>query len=271
MFRVASRFRAQKAVSELRRTAPVTLALVSLNIVIFVLVLFHPNIDAFFATWGLTPAQLTGNFGLQALATVFTSMFLHGGWLHLGLNMFLLWGLGRMLEAKLGGRAYAMVYLFAGVGGAALQILLGPDSTIPMIGASGAISGLIGAAAMLTPRQRVWVVTPLTLFIPVTVKMRTLGWAYVALQLVGMAGADPFGGGIAYAAHLGGYFAGFYVVAWAVQRVRTGRAKNRRTQTRRETDTGAHPGAAPGPGYRSFTVTDAHGRTFVFHEPCSNC
>jgi membrane associated rhomboid family serine protease len=244
----------------LRDAAPITYWLLIANVLIFGVTLVHPAVDQLFLRWGLTPGALTGDFGLHAVATVFTSMFLHGGFLHLVLNMAILWSLGRMVEERVGGRRFVWLYLLGGIGAAALQIAFEPGSLVPMIGASGAISALIGASVMMIPTQRMWVVTPLTLFIPVTLKMRSLGWAYVVLQVVGLFGADPFGGGVAYAAHLGGYIAGFYGADWLTK-----------ARGRRSSPPGIDPvvrrGPAPTDGFRSFVVTDAQGRRFDFHEP----
>ncbi|MFT5430370.1 MAG: membrane associated rhomboid family serine protease [Myxococcota bacterium] len=244
----------------LRDAAPFTYWLLIANVLIFGVTLFHPAVDQLFLRWGLTPGELTGDFGLHALATVFTSMFLHGSLMHLVLNMAILWSLGRMVEEMVGGRRFVVLYLLGGIGAAALQIAFGPGSLVPMIGASGAISALIGASVMMIPSQKMWVVTPFTLFIPITLKMRTLGWAFVVLQVVGLFGADPFGGGVAYAAHLGGYIAGFYAADWLTM----GR---RRRSGPPPTEPVVRPGPPPSSGFRGFVVTDAQGRRFDFHEP----
>jgi TonB-dependent SusC/RagA subfamily outer membrane receptor len=152
--------------------------------------------------------------------TLLTSMFMHGGWLHIGGNMLFLWVFGDNVEHRMGRLRYVVFYVLAGVIGSLAQILVAPDSTIPTLGASGAISGVLGAYLVLFPRNRVTVF--LLRFITQVPALVAIGlWA--ALQIfsgISGLGADTPGGGVAYFAHIGGLAAG--IVAGLIFRA-TGR------------------------------------------------
>ena len=146
---------------------------------------------------------------LPAELTVFTSMFLHGGWMHLIGNMLYLWIFGNNIEDAMGHGRFIAFYLLSGVGAALAQSLIDPTSVIPMIGASGAISGVLGAYLLLYPHARVLVAIPLgfifyTLRLPALV---VLGFWFV-LQLINTAFAAPGEGGVAFMAHAGGFVVG---------------------------------------------------------------
>ncbi len=141
--------------------------------------------------------------------TLLTSMFMHGGWLHIGGNMLFLWVFGDNVEHRMGMLRYVVFYLLAGVIGSLTQILIAPDSTIPTLGASGAISGVLGAYLVLFPRNRVTVF--LFRFITKVPALVAIGlWA--ALQIFsgisGLGGETAGGGGVAYFAHIGGFAVG---------------------------------------------------------------
>ncbi|MBT9555517.1 MAG: rhomboid family intramembrane serine protease [Myxococcales bacterium] len=243
--------------------APVTFWLMAANVAVTLLTtLFVAEPDAFFWNWGLVPSQLGAS--LHGWVTVFTSMFLHGGWLHLAANMIMLYFAGRLVETRIGPGRTATLYAVAGVLAGLAQVAWDPTSGVPMVGASGAISGMFAAAVMLAPRERVLLITPLTLFIPIPMRLLTLGWLWLALQVIGLMGADPFGGGVAYMAHLGGYAGGLLFVwglGWALARRRE---SSRADYARR---LAIQHGPAPSPRYRTVYVTDSMGRTFAFHEP----
>lgn len=165
--------------------------------------------------FGVTPAVLTGAARLPdgvalvpAWVTVFTSMFLHGGWLHLVGNMLYLWIFGDNVEDALGHGRFLLFYALCGVAAVAAQAVPEPGSTVPMIGASGAISGILGAYLLLHPRARVLVLVPLGLFTQLLrlPAMLVLG-LWFALQLVSSLG-QASGGGVAFRAHVGGFLAG---------------------------------------------------------------
>jgi membrane associated rhomboid family serine protease len=170
--------------------------------------------------YGLIPGALFGKVlvphyvhRLPGLLTIFTSMFMHGGWLHLLGNMWFLWIFGHNVEDALGHRRYLVFYLLCGTAAAAAQIFSGPYSDMPMIGASGAISGVLGAYFVLTPRANVKVLVLLIIFFTV-INMPAfivLGFWFV-MQLLSQAMSVPGEGGVAFAAHIGGFIAGAMLV-----------------------------------------------------------
>ena len=176
--------------------------------------------------FGVTPATLLGGAALPPEVyrvppsiTVFTSMFLHGGWMHLIGNMLYLWIFGNNVEDAMGHLRFIAFYLLCGVAAVAAQALPSPHSAIPMIGASGAISGVLGAYLLLFPRARVLVLIPLGLF---TRTMRlpailVLG-LWFGLQLLSNALAPSDGGGVAWGAHIGGFVAGMVLIPFFKRR-----------------------------------------------------
>ncbi len=176
--------------------------------------------------FGLVPAVLTGHAELlphlalvPAWATIFTSMFLHGGWMHLIGNMLYLWIFGNNVEDAMGHARFLLFYLLCGIAAAAAQTLQDPDSTIPMIGASGAISGVLGAYFVLYPHARVIVLIPLGWFtrleaLPAAI---VLGFWFV-FQIINALLSDPSRGGVAFLAHIGGFIAGLVLVRVFVPR-----------------------------------------------------
>ena len=153
------------------------------------------------------------------LASIFVAMFLHGSWLHIAGNMLYLWVFGNNVEDRLGYGVFPLFYLLGGVAAAGLQFVFDPNSTIPSLGASGAIGAVLGAYAVIFPRARV---TTLIIFFFITVvdvsALFVLG-AWFVLQLfsgVGQLGIDV-GGGVAYWAHIGGFGFGA-IVAWLFYR-----------------------------------------------------
>jgi len=170
--------------------------------------------------FGLIPGDLFGRVEvnpaigrLPGWMTIFTSMFLHGGWMHLIGNMGYLWIFGDNIEASLGHVRYLVFYLVCGVAAAFAQIVVAPGSEVPMIGASGAISGVLGAYMVLHPRANIriflWFVLIITtLNLPAWV---VLG-VWFAGQLISSAGVDPGEPGVAYMAHIGGFVAGAVLV-----------------------------------------------------------
>lgn len=146
---------------------------------------------------------------LPAELTVLTSMFLHGGWMHLIGNMLYLWIFGDNIEDTFGRYRFLLFYVICGVAAVLAQTLVNPASEIPMIGASGAVSGVLGAYLLLFPRARVLVVIPFGIFLH-TMRLpavAVLGFWFV-LQLVQSLGADAGQGGVAFMAHVGGFVTG---------------------------------------------------------------
>jgi len=176
--------------------------------------------EAMIQALGVIPAALFGNQSLPAefrqvpaALTVVTSMFLHGGWMHLIGNMLYLWIFGNNVEDAMGHGRFVLFYLLCGVAAVLAQAVPAPDSTIPMIGASGAISGVLGAYLLLYPHARVLVLIPLgffsrMLYLPA---MLVLGFWFL-LQLMNTFLADPNQPGIAFGAHAGGFVAGMLLI-----------------------------------------------------------
>jgi rhomboid family protein len=171
-------------------------------------------------SFGMIPAVLFGEARLSAelaavpaMLSVLTSMFMHGGWMHLIGNMLYLWIFGNNIEDATGHGRFIAFYLLSGVAAAMSQALQDPASAVPMIGASGAIGGVLGAYAVLFPRARVLVLVPLGFFIT-TIRipaMLVLGFWFV-LQFVQTAMTPAGAGGVAYWAHIGGFLAGIVLI-----------------------------------------------------------
>ncbi|MDG3040705.1 rhomboid family intramembrane serine protease [Roseicyclus marinus] len=197
----------------------VTWGLIVLNVLIFLS--YYPALSGserllmgFYADWALVPAEvLRGQDG----HTVITSMFLHGGWMHLIGNMLFLYIFGDNLEDLLGHVTFLGFYLASGVAAAAGQIIAGPGSTVPMVGASGAIAGVMGAYLLFFPRARIDVLVIIVFLIRVfTIPAWLMLGLWFGLQLVNGLSMDVAGGGVAYWAHAGGFVAGVLLVlpAW---------------------------------------------------------
>ncbi|MDR9394388.1 MAG: rhomboid family intramembrane serine protease [Roseovarius sp.] len=191
-------------------TPYVTYALIAINIVVFLgyWPLFNDPraLNAFFYDWAIVPVLVTRE---GAYGGLFTSMFMHGGLLHLGGNMLFLWIFGDNLEDEMGHLGYALFYLACGVGSGLAHVLAGPLSPVPTVGASGAIAGVMGGYLLLYPRARVDILVIIIFFIQIIAlpAWMMLG-LWFAVQLVSGIGADPTGGGVAYWAHAGGFLIG---------------------------------------------------------------
>jgi len=146
--------------------------------------------------------------------TVFTHMFLHGGWLHLLGNMWFLWIFGNNVEDSMGHARFVVFYLLCGLAAAGLQVAASPTSPIPMVGASGAIGGVMGGYVVLYPRVRVHLLLWFGLFVTtVTVPAIFMLLYWFALQLIGgSVGMGAEGGGVAFWAHVGGFVAGMLLI-----------------------------------------------------------
>ena len=171
-------------------------------------------------SFGAIPAVIFGSKTLPATlqivppwTTVLTSMFMHGGWLHLIGNMLYLWIFGNNVEDAMGHARFVVFYLLCGVIAFLAQSLPAPESTIPMVGASGAISGVLGAYLLLYPHARVLVLIPLGFFL-YTARL-TAGWVlafWFILQIISSAVTATQQGGVAFGAHIGGFVAGMVLI-----------------------------------------------------------
>ena len=190
-----------------RRTTPVvTFALIALNVLVFLLELSGG--DQFITEWAFVPARFSEDPGANVV-TLFSAMFMHGGWLHLFGNMLFLWIFGDNVEDRFGHGKFLIFYLLAGLAATFSQYWVSPESGIPNVGASGAIAGVLGAYILLFPQSRVNVL--LGRQIVAMPAFAVLGM-WIVLQLVSgvgtIAATDESTGGIAYMAHIGGFVSG---------------------------------------------------------------
>ena len=188
------------------RTVPiVTYALIALNVLFFFVELSGG--EAFIRQWAFVPSRFLAN-PTADLPTLFTSMFMHGGWLHLGGNMLYLWIFGDNVEDRLGHGTFAILYFLCGIAATFAQMMVSPGSHVPNLGASGAIAGVLGSYLLLFPGGRVRVMTGSQIVqMPALI---VIGF-WIILQVLSGAGsvaraADA--GGVAYMAHIGGFVAG---------------------------------------------------------------
>lgn len=196
----------------------VTVGLIGVCILAFLWQNAQPRYEEVVWHFGLIPAQLlgTGPFipgAANPLITVFTSMFLHGGWMHLGGNMLFLWIFGNNIEDSSGHLKFLMFYLLCGIGAALAQVASAPTSEIPMIGASGAVSGVLGAYLLLFPRARVSTLVFLGIFVTI---IRLRAWLLLGVwfggQALQAALTPPGSPGVAFVAHVGGFVAGMVLI-----------------------------------------------------------
>jgi membrane associated rhomboid family serine protease len=217
-----------------QRRSAVTIAFIGLNALAWVLVQGAGSplpLMTSVCNLGLIPGELTGalppgtGFPLGEGATcltdpgmqaqhLLTSMFLHGSWMHLLGNMWFLWLFGDNVEDAMTRPRFAAFYLLCGLAAAAAQVVTNPSSEVPMVGASGAISGVMGGYLVLYPRVRVFALLPLGFFLTTVALpawMMLLYWAGLQL-LSGVASIGASGGGVAFWAHVGGFVAGVVLV-----------------------------------------------------------
>ena len=196
------------------RTFPVVpWLLLAANVVVFFYELrLGPGLDGFFAEWGLIPARLVAAENPAALVPLFTSIFLHGGLLHVAGNMLYLHIFGDNVEDRIGHLRFLGFYLAAGGVASLTHAFLSPGSTVPMVGASGAIAGVMGAYFVNFPRARVMTAVPIFFFIHfVRVPAVLLLLLWFLLQLVSGSAALEGGNaeaGVAWWAHVGGFVFG---------------------------------------------------------------
>ena len=195
----------------------VTMALIALNVVAFLFEINQPSeaaLQSFIQAWGVVPREYSAGRDLAPVipfpywSTLMTSMFLHGGWGHLGGNMLFLWIFGDNVEHRVGHVRFAAFYLICGLAAGVAHILFNSGSPVPTDGASGAISGVLGGYLLLFPRNRVYVLTYGGVASVPAVLMLGL---WILLQFVNGVGAvanTPETGGVAYLAHIGGFVAG---------------------------------------------------------------
>ncbi len=192
------------------RTPYVTYALMALNIGVFLsyvgLMADDQALGMFYYTYALLPARLSLGEGYGGLLT---SMFLHGGWMHLAGNMLFLYIFGDNVEDEMGHIPYLLFYLACGTAAGLGQVITEPLSWVPMVGASGAIAGVMGGYLLLFPRAKVDILVIFIVFFRIfPIPAWIMLGLWFALQFIGGIGATPGSGGVAYWAHAGGFIAG---------------------------------------------------------------
>ncbi len=199
-----------------RKLPIVNWILIGLNLLVFFyeLSLSPPALDRLTRTWGLVPAQLMAH-PETIWVSIFTAMFLHGGWFHILSNMWVLFIFGDNIEDRMGGGRYLMFYLLSGVAAALMESFVLASSSVPMIGASGAIAGVLGAYLILYPRARIASLVPILFIftiieIPATIFL--LFWFVSQLFSGWLALQGTSGSGVAWWAHVGGFVFGMVAV-----------------------------------------------------------
>jgi membrane associated rhomboid family serine protease len=204
-----------RTTERLSATAAVTISLIVVNLCVFLfeLQLRPADYQQFVEQWGIVPDHLRGS----ALITLFTSMFLHAGWLHVLGNMLYLWVFGRNIEDLIGGVRFLLFYILCGMIAGVVHVIFNSSSVTPTIGASGAIAGVMGAFLIKFPRARIITLTFIiffvtTLEIPAPLLL-ILWFAGQFFSGVGSLGDNDYtGGGTAYFAHIGGFLAGMLLI-----------------------------------------------------------
>ena len=223
-----------------------TKPIVSYGIIGFCILIFFAQLGLsetelrdFTYSYGLIPSVLMGIdqlpqdlFKISPIGTIFTSMFMHGGWMHLIGNMLYLWIFADNIEDDLGTLNFVIFYFVSGIGAAMSQVFMDINSQIPMIGASGAIGGVLGAYLINYPNARVLVLIPLGFFSQL-IKIRSLyvlGFWFI-LQFINSFFSSSEGGGVAYAAHIGGFITGVILILFFNKRVKNNKNKRKRKKT----------------------------------------
>jgi len=205
------------------RTFPgVNTAIIVANCVVWIFeLILGPRLDGFIDSYGLVPMTIRLGTDPAQFLTVLTSMFLHGGWMHVIGNMWFLYIFGDNVEDAMGHVRYPIFYLLCGIGAAAAQVAIDPESKMPMVGASGAIAGILGAYLSLYPRARIVSLLFLGIFIQfLTIPAYVVIVVWFGLQLVeGLVSLGRVAeGGVAFWAHIGGFIVGFVLVRIFVKR-----------------------------------------------------
>jgi len=198
------------------KTPIVTYSLITINVLIFLssFLMTEEALLAFYDQYAITPALISQG---QNLYTLITAMFLHGGIGHIFGNMLFLYIFGDNLEDKLGHVKYLLYYLVCGLGASALQILIDPSSTIPNLGASGAIAGVMGGYLLLFPQHKVDVLFSFGFSVrKATLPAYTMLFYWFLMQFLSGVGSlayiDQMTGGVAYFAHIGGFLTGLVLI-----------------------------------------------------------
>ena len=200
----------------------ITYCLIAICLLVFIIELSLSSYrdGTFFYSFGLIPSVLLGKLKLSqdlyvipSYITVITSMFVHGGFMHLIGNMLYMWIFADNIEESIGKIKFLIFYLLCGIGAAMAQVFTDANSQIPMVGASGAIGGILGAYLINYPKAKVLVLIPFGFFSQL-IKIKAiyvLGFWFV-LQFINSALSTSKGGGVAYSAHIGGFICGIILI-----------------------------------------------------------
>ena len=188
------------------RISVITTAIIVVNIAVFIMELMGG--EDFVKQWSVVPAEIVAG---RHWITILTSMFMHAGWMHIMGNMVFLWAFGPEIEDAMGRLRYLIFYLLSGLAASLAQIVVMPGSTVPNLGASGAIAGVMGAFLITYPRDRIRTVVLFGWFFDIAfIPAALLIGLWFLIQLFDSVGsvADVQGGGVAYMAHIGGFVFG---------------------------------------------------------------
>ncbi|HEY1647384.1 MAG TPA: rhomboid family intramembrane serine protease [Terracidiphilus sp.] len=201
----------------LMRKPVVTGLLIAVNVFVFLQELLYG--DAFVGQWAAIPAQITAG---HHFVTIFTAMFMHASWMHIIGNMIFLWAFGPEIEDAMGRGRYLIFYLVGGVVAMLAQVLANPGSTVPNLGASGAIAAVMGAFLITYPRDRIKAVLFFFIFFKITFIPASLliGFWFVIQLIDAGSVAHVQTGGVAYLAHIGGFLFGVITARWFEDRRR---------------------------------------------------
>ena len=200
----------------------VTIALIAICICVFLyqFSLLHSENTFIINSYGMKPKELFLSPGLTNYSTIFSSMFLHGGFMHLIGNMLFLWIYGNNIEDAMGHTKFLLFYFICGVAAALSQALVTPNSAIPMIGASGAVSGVLSAYLLLYPKARVSTLIFIFFFITVIrIPAGILILIWFATQLINANLTDPNSPGVAWFAHIGGFLMGILLLPFLKKKI----------------------------------------------------
>lgn len=192
-----------------------TIVIIGLNVFVFFLEITATNTERFISHYALIPAFIDFSHW-ETLTPFITSQFLHGGFLHIASNMWFLWIFGDNVEGRLGFLGFPIFYLLAGIVGGLLQYIFVPSSTIPMIGASGAIAGVLGAYYAIFPRNTVKTLVPLFGFftvmdVPASIMLFYWLFTQIFSGVASITAGATALGGVAWFAHIGGFATGWFI------------------------------------------------------------
>ena len=206
-----------------KKTPIITITIISINALVYIYQLFlREGYAAFIYAMGLIPFEISHrvdilNIGPDLIySAIFTSMFIHGSFIHLFGNMLFLWIFGNNVEDYLGRRNFIIFYIVCGIAAALAQVLTNPNSTIPIVGASGAIAGILGAYLVLYPRAKVYTIVIFGFFIRLiripAVIVLSFWIVYQFLYGISSLSQRAGEGGVAWFAHIGGFISGFILI-----------------------------------------------------------